>query len=225
MFAAYYQIFGSTSPERAAGPLETTLDRIPARTLNRPPTSEIIEGYIKQREGTDPLQLNNISSDAGFGRDARDGARIVVGGPLTVRSPLPISVRDHRIDASDDRPKLATPPPVPTRDPRRVSFLHGSTPPSPAISLPRIPQPNTRNRLSQETLSISGLYLSESGMGTKPVGYKQSLDLDLRWTVGSDGFAEPNESPTQAFKVVSQEQPPGWMSGRIRSIGYGMCFF
>lgn len=212
-------MFGSTSPERAASPLETTLGQIPARTLNRAPTSEIIEGYIKQREGTDPFQLNNISSDA------PDGARIVVGGPRTMRPPLSISVCDHRIDASDDRPKLATPPPVPTRDPRRVSFLHGNTPPSPAISLPRIPQPNTRNRLSQETLSISGLYLSESGMGTKPVGYKQSLDLDLRWTVGSDGFAEPNESPTEAFKVVSQAQPPGWMSGRIRSIGYGMCFF
>jgi len=165
------------------------------------------------------LQLNDISSDAEFGRLAPDDARDVVGGPSTMRPSLSISVRDHRIDASNNRPTLATLPPIPTRDPDGVSFLRGGTSRSPAISLP---QPDAQDHLSQKTLSISSLYFSESGMGTKPVGYRQSPDLDPRWTIGSDGFAEPNESPTEAFKVVSQEQPPGWMSGRIRSIGYGI---
>jgi hypothetical protein len=211
-------MFGSTSPERAAGPLEATLSHIPARTLNRATGAEIIGGHIEQREGTDPLPLNNISSGAGFGHDARDDARIAVAGPRTMRPPLSMGGRDHGIDPSDNRPRLATPPP--TRGPAHVSFLRGSTPPSPTISLPHTPQPDAKDHLS-----ISSLYLSESGMGTKPIGYKQSPDLDPRWTVGGDGFAEPNESPTEAFKVVSQEQPPGWMSARIRSIGYGMCFF
>lgn len=44
----------------------------------------------------------------------------------------------------------------------------------------------------------------------------------LRWTIDETGFAEPLMSPTEADKVVSSKQPPGWLSGRINFLGMGL---
>ncbi|KAF8304825.1 hypothetical protein DL93DRAFT_2090071 [Clavulina sp. PMI_390] len=43
-----------------------------------------------------------------------------------------------------------------------------------------------------------------------------------RWTLDGEGFAEPTMSPTEADKVVSSRQPPGWQTGRIQMIGKGL---
>ncbi|KAF8304815.1 hypothetical protein DL93DRAFT_2102343 [Clavulina sp. PMI_390] len=41
------------------------------------------------------------------------------------------------------------------------------------------------------------------------------------WRIDDTGFGEPTIDPNEAGKAISQQQPPGWMSGEIRLLLQG----
>lgn len=59
-------------------------------------------------------------------------------------------------------------------------------------------------------------YLPHTQQSAISSGYPtKSLATKAEWTMSDGEFAEPIESSTDAGKVVSQRQPPGWLSGRV----------
>ncbi|KAF8313691.1 hypothetical protein DL93DRAFT_2081024, partial [Clavulina sp. PMI_390] len=48
-----------------------------------------------------------------------------------------------------------------------------------------------------------------------------SKTRSLPWIIDDTGFAEPRSHPTEAGKVMSRQQPPGWSSGEIRMLWLG----
>lgn len=216
----YYQIFGSAAalPSKCAfDPQDNTIGRVPARTFAPPRTAGIIKRYIAQLEGIDYSQFEAIypsESDVPIPDDTRI-AILGDGGPGTSKeSPLAISLRDA--DTPNSGPSLATPltwSPVLLPAP----LLPSITPPSPAISLPA---PNAQLNTHQRSMSVSSQYSYDS---TTPSLVGAAQPLKPKWTIGENGFAEPIESLTEAGKVVSRHQPPGWLSGQLQAVGHGTC--
>jgi len=212
----YYELFGSASTLSSKCAFDSENDsigRVPARKIAPPRTAAIVKRYIAQLEGIDPTQIT-IYTDAESDHPIPDDTRIAIfeeGGPGTsLENPLAISLRDGD--------HLATPSPVLMPTPS----LYGGTPPSPAGSLPYVSHttmPLPHPPASERSMSFSSRHSAES---LAVPGQAAAPPANPRWTIGEDGFAEPIESPREAGKVVSQRQPPGWMSGRIQFIGHGI---
>jgi len=240
----YYQIFGSTSTlpsKRAFDPHDNTKGRVLARTIPPARTAATVKRYIARLEGFDPSQVDAIYPDAQSNRPIPDDAPIAAleGCPgTTVWSPLAISVREPRNESPTSSPSpMMLPAMSLVLSPS--SFLEmDSPPPSPRISpLPEIPSSTEAQirPLNQLTSPISPTSPKSSISPLSPSTYDSPKSpgqatfvypptSDPRWTIGKDGFAEPTESLTEAFKVVSYDQPPGWLRGIVQCIGFGVCF-
>ena len=213
-FAVYYQIQGNSSPvpsRRAFDPHDRTTGRVLARTTSPTRTAANVKRYIAQLEGIDPSRVEAIYPDLESDRPIPDDTRIATleGGPGTsMGSPLAISVRDP-----DPELPLVLPPP----------FLELDTPPSPPTPLPEVlSPPDIQIHPSGQPTSLSSRDSLRS-LTTNQDSFPQSPPADHRWIIGEDGVGEPIESPTEALKVVSEDQPPGWLSSRLQCIGHGMC--
>lgn len=141
-------------------------------------------------------------------------------------SPLAISLRETGSDGRSSYTALPTPQMLsPVLMP--APLQHFSTPPSPSVSLPHVSYPPDAqlHRLERAmTMSLSSLHPVEPFKDMSQAEDTQSHQPMHPWMMGEDGFAEPIESLTEACRVVSQYQPPGWLSGRVQIIGYGMCY-
>jgi hypothetical protein len=200
---------------------------VPARRIAPPRTAAIIKRYIAQLEGIDFSQIKAIYPNAESDVAIPDDTGISVleeGAPGTSQElPLAISLRDSdTLDGSVNIDKLSKISPVLLPTP----ILPPVTPPSPAAPLPHVTfPPDVQLRALQRSGSLSSSYssntiLSQPGAPLSP----PPPPPPPRWTIGEDGFAEPIESATEAGKVASNRQPPGWLSGRLQSIGQSMCF-
>lgn len=205
-FIVYYRISGSASLKCAFDPRE----------------------YIAQLEGIHPSQVEAIYFGVESGGPILDDTRITFveeGGPGTsVKSPCASSLRETGSDAPFGSPTSATTLPMsPTLNP--APFLRGGRPPSRAFSLPPISYPRDTHihplHSSRSTASYNS-FKSAPAPYRRATSPQSSSPPDPRWTIGSGGFAEPTESPTEAGKVVSRCRPPGWLSGHVQALGYGM---
>lgn len=92
-------------------------------------------------------------------------------------------------------------------------------PPSPAISLgssPTQPIGLSAPPWQQQHSSPS------TGSTSSISNYSHHYTQIPRWTVDEYGFAEPSMSLTEVGRVVSDAQPPGWLTGQIQMIGKGL---
>lgn len=229
-FAVYYQIFGrasTLSSKCAFDPEDDTIGRVPAKKIAPPRTAAIIKRYIAQLEGIDLSHVEAIYPNAESDVAIPDDTRISIleeGAPgASQELPLAISLRDSDTpDGSASIDKLSGVSPVLLPTP----ILPAVTPPSATAPLPHVTfPPDAQLHALQRSGSLSSSYssntvLSQPGASLSP----PPPPPKPRWTIGEDGFAEPIESATEAGKVASNRQPPGWLSGRLQSIGQGMCF-
>jgi hypothetical protein len=205
---------------------------VPARKIAPPRTAAIIKRYIAQLEGIDASQIEAVYPNAESDKAIPDDTRIAIfedGGPGTsMESPLAISLRDGSdtisVNASFATGGVVSPLMMPS------AFLPGGTPPSPAASLPRVsfppdPQPHYHPERSNtlNTINTISSHYSNGSASTALSQVALAPPPKPKWTIGGDGFAEPTPSSSEAGKVVSQRQPPGWLSGRVQTIGHGMC--
>jgi hypothetical protein len=233
LFAVYYQCFGNSSAlpsKRAFDAQDNTTGRVPARTIAPPRTAAVVKRYIAQQEGIDPSEVEAIYASAESDQPIPDDARIPIfqeAGPgSSMGSPLAISLRDFGSDARSCRTATATPQVMsPVLMPTPSQYI--STPPSPSVSLPHVTYPpDVQLHLLERamSMSLSSLHPPEPAGNLSQTAPMQPNQPNYGWTIGEDGFAEPIESPTEASKVVSHRQPPGWLSGRVQFIGYGGCY-
>lgn len=203
---------------------------MPARKISPPRTAAIVKRYIAQYEGIDASQIEAVYPNAESDTAIPDDTRIAIfedGGPGTsMVSPLAIILRDSDTITGvghDAASLMASPLLMPS------PFLPGGTPPSPAVSLPRVsfppdPQPPRveRSDTFNSINTFASRYSNESS--TTALSHPTfSPPPKPKWTIEEDGFGEPIQSSSEAGKVVSQRQPPGWLSGRVQTIGHGMC--
>lgn len=203
---------------------------MPARTFPPSRTARVIKQYIARSEGLDPSQIADIYMDAESDGDAiPDGAKIGImtdGGPGTTRE-LPLAiilVDDAQLPEESPAPRTPISPPLPPVQstgnyfeeisPRLLSTaLPPVTPITPPYSLIALPPSNT-SVLSGSSGS-SSMYRRDSI--TSSIHHHR--ESSSRWVIDDDGFGEPIMSPTEADKVKSSRQPPGWLAGRIQTIG------
>lgn len=235
MSTVYYKIFGADAalPSRHSfDPSDESIGRVPARIFPPTRTAKVIKQYIARSEELDPSQIADIYVDAESDGDALpDTAKIGImadGGPGTTQE-LPLAiilVDDALLPEESPTPRTPISPPLPPImsppfeeiSPRLLNVqLPPFTPITPPYSQIALPPSNT------------SVFSGSSGEGstyrrdsvTSSINHHR--ESSSRWVIDDDGFGEPIMSPTEADKVKSARQPPGWLAGRIQTIGKSMC--
>lgn len=248
----YYHIFGPQSklPSRNSfDPSDDTIGRVPARNIAPPRTARLIRQYIAHFEGLDPSHIAALYIDADSDGDAiPDDAKVGVmvdGGPGTTADlPLAIILNDTypRLpeDTSHTPPRTPVSPQtttigIPIRQrsgstsmmievsPRLVPGGLPLTPTTPPQHITHLPlstpsAPASPNGVLRRSSTASSLPILGAGITVTPAPR-------AKWIVDEHGFGEPVMSDTEADKVRSSKQPPGWLMGRIQTIGKSKSYY